>query len=600
MGIDRKFIALLTGLLLILLPFSYLFSENKKKKTVAKNSPAFGVAVDVVVVNATVTDKDGNPITDLTANDFKVYEDSKPQEIQTFTLESYGAAVSQEKKPKSAAFKDTKANRNLTRQNAPQPRLITIFIDDLTMYSPSDLPLLIKSIKKFVAEGLGPMDQLAILSASGRVKFPFSNNKQQLSDGLSVAYQDMNYLPIVRSDCPQLTDLQAARLSDGTSSWDVIYKDLVKKAQACLNTPYVEAGRSYLIGKAKGQNAIVEYQIRSFLQTLRQHIRALRHFEGAKTVMIFSDGFLAENSSPIVYPLQEIVDLALRSGIALNTTNIQGAATFIDASEGLGKVGDFPNPSDSAKMASNPVLYAQEMQQEFDQKMSANAIADRERDSLEDMRAKQDPLIQIARDTGGLYNANLRNILNRRDYSYVISYGMPAHKTSGRYHKIRLEVTRPGLKLSYRKGYYTLKEELSYVNSKREDIMEALHGPGNMNQIPIALSYNYFQESDSSYSVSFLTDVNVRNVKFLEEDGRRTNQVSLVLAAYDETDHYIDGIEKVIDFRLLESSHEAMRKSGLASRVELKLPIGRYKIKAVVREGAQGKVGSVTKAVEIP
>jgi polyphosphate kinase len=41
-------------------------------------------------------------------------------------------------------------------------------------------------------------------------------------------------------------------------------------------------------------------------------------------------------------------------------------------------------------------------------------------------------------------------------------------------------------------------------------------------------------------------------------------------------------------------------KRGLTSRVELKLPVGRYKIKAVVREDTQGKLGSITKSVEIP
>ena len=44
----------------------------------------FRVPVDVVVVNALVTDRQGHPVTDLTANDFSVYEDGRRQEIQTF------------------------------------------------------------------------------------------------------------------------------------------------------------------------------------------------------------------------------------------------------------------------------------------------------------------------------------------------------------------------------------------------------------------------------------------------------------------------------------------------------------------------------------
>jgi hypothetical protein len=76
--------------------------------------------------------------------------------------------------------------------------------------------------------------------------------------------------------------------------------------------------------------------------------------------------------------------------------------------------------------------------------------------------------------------------------------------------------------------------------------------------------------------------------------------VSFILAAFDENDKYINGIDKSIEFRLLEESYTGLRDRGLTSRVELKLPIGRYKIKAIVREANQGKMGSVTKSVEIP
>jgi hypothetical protein len=73
-----------------------------------------------------------------------------------------------------------------------------------------------------------------------------------------------------------------------------------------------------------------------------------------------------------------------------------------------------------------------------------------------------------------------------------------------------------------------------------------------------------------------------------------------VLAAYDEAGQFISGLEKIIDFRLLESSYAGLLNRGLTSRVELKLPAGRYTLRAVVREGNQGKMGSAVKAIEIP
>ena len=224
-----------------------------------------------------------------------------------------------------------------------------------------------------------------------------------------------------------------------------------------------------------------------------------------------------------------------------------------------------------------------------------------------DRMMQEKPMAQIASETGGEFfprsnniYLGLQTIAHRRHSYYVLTYAMPPHKPDGAYHHIKLEVTRPDLKVSYRKGYYSPTEELTFENSNREDLMAALHGPGNMNEIPITLSYSSSQEDDSTYAVSFITNVNIRKLRFPEEDNRRRNQISLVLAAFDEADHFINGLEKSIDFQLLENSYTDLLQHGLTSRVELKLPIGRYRIKAVVRENSQGKMGSIVKSVEIP
>ena len=48
--------------------------------------PTFRVRVDAVELDASVTDARGNPVTDLTADDFDILEDGKPQTITSFTL----------------------------------------------------------------------------------------------------------------------------------------------------------------------------------------------------------------------------------------------------------------------------------------------------------------------------------------------------------------------------------------------------------------------------------------------------------------------------------------------------------------------------------
>jgi hypothetical protein len=49
--------------------------------------PKFKTGVEIVTITATVTDADGRLVTDLTKDDFEVFEDALPQTITQFTGE---------------------------------------------------------------------------------------------------------------------------------------------------------------------------------------------------------------------------------------------------------------------------------------------------------------------------------------------------------------------------------------------------------------------------------------------------------------------------------------------------------------------------------
>jgi hypothetical protein len=289
----------------------------------------------------------------------------------------------------------------------------------------------------------------------------------------------------------------------------------------------------------------------------------LGHFEGQKTVIIFSEGFLSEPKSHIRDKVQEAIDLALRYGIVLN----------------------FVNPLD----VSGREGY-------FDLQMGP-----------EDDLARYTTIEQMAKYTGGIFHNDnsmingIKEITRRKLYRYVMSYTLPPGKRPGSYRKIRVEVNQPGLELSYIKGYYVPKEELSFQNSKKEDILNAVYAPGNIQEIPVKLSYNYSLAADgANYAVSFLTRVNIQKMKFYEEEKRRKNLLHLVLAVFDEAGNYVNGLEKAVDFQLLESSYADLLNQGIDSKCEFKLAQGRYTIKSIVREDNQGKLGSISKTIEIP
>jgi VWFA-related protein len=574
------------GLLTYTAVCTFLLSQGKQPANPSKQGrPAFRVPVSVVVVNATVSDGQGKPVNNLTQGDFKVYEDGKLQTISTFALESYEPIPTGE----TAAPEGKSRSESVSSSPPIRPRMISILIDDVTTASSRDqYPQLVSAITQFVKQDVKEGDQVAIVSGSGRLQFPFSDNRETILEELRAISSKLRADTAVKSDCPSLTDFQAKKISERftedisrpSSIQDPYFEVAVQETLQCMALDPTDPN-SVMIAKtsarsaASRQNQESEYRIRTLLDTFRRYIRTLKHIDAVKTAVIFSGGFLAEGDSPISYQLQDVVDQALSSGVVLNTVDIRGLYTTMP----------------SAAERSGTAFTTQ-----FKQTMR-----------MEDLAAQEAPLFRIANDTGGMFyhNSNdlydgLKQIVRRRSSYYVLTYTKPSSASDGRYHQIKVEIARPGLELSYRKGYYAPKEEMSFERRRKEDILEALQAPANLNEIPIGLAYSYYQEDDSTYVVSLSTKISIRGLPFIDDNSRHRNLINAVVVALDEMDHFVDGIEKSIDFKLTDASYATLLDHGLSSKVELKLPPGRYKIKAVVREGTQGKMGSLTKAIEIP
>ncbi len=545
-------------------------AEQKSKEEPEKASSfTLRVPVDVVVVNAAVIDKKGNPVKDLTVDDFKIYEDGKPQPIHTFALESYRAV---QETPGTASKKEA-VGEPKPAETPTSPRYFSLVIDDLNFPVMDQFYLSIEAMKQFVTNQILPEDLVMIYAASGRAKFPFTSDKQALLQYLSELYKKLNLAGSNTNVCPPMTDLQAYHITNRMNdfvSLPVAMMDYCNCAP-CLGGVNVEDEVRFVARRHYEEDR--HYRLVA-LASLRQLVQVLRHFEGKKSVILFSPGFIAQD---VKFEIQEVVDRSLRSRVVFNVIDARGLYTVgFEASDRVGG-------GDATLLGKKISLLGSSKS------------------------AQSDSLEQMSLDTGGIFYRNnndlyagMKKVAERQTYSYVLTYASPSAHNDGRYHKIKLEVSRPGVELSYRKGYYEPKEEISFESRKKEDIQEAMWAPGNVNQIPIQLSHNFYQLDDNRYQLSLLTRVDMRKVKFLHEDERHKNLVNLVLMVLDEKDHYVDGLQKNVEFSLTDAGYDHLVNYGMTAKVEVAVLPGRYKVKTVVREGVQTKMGALTRIIEVP
>jgi len=100
-----------------------------RSRPVAAQQPTFQTTVNFVDVDVTVADAQGNFVSGLTAGDFEVFEDGKPQTIQTF---SYIELPVERPDPYRLAGQpvpdDVRSNRDVS-----SGRVYIILLDDLNV-----------------------------------------------------------------------------------------------------------------------------------------------------------------------------------------------------------------------------------------------------------------------------------------------------------------------------------------------------------------------------------------------------------------------------------------------------------------------------------
>jgi len=121
----------------------------------AQQAPVFQSETKVVLVDAIVTGKKGEFVRDLTAKDFRVWEDGKEQTIKSFSLE--------------------------TDSSAAEPRRLVLFFDDTGM-SVADQGRSLQAAATFVDANTGPNRLMAVVTFDGglRVVQAFTGNAVRL------------------------------------------------------------------------------------------------------------------------------------------------------------------------------------------------------------------------------------------------------------------------------------------------------------------------------------------------------------------------------------------------------------------------------------
>ncbi len=379
----------------------------------AEEQPVFRAGINFVRVDVIATDKQGNPVTDLTQDDFEVLEDNKRQAVETFRL------VKVESQQLIEAVSPIRSRNDEENAAANEnSRIFVFFLDDYHV-------------------------RLGNSMASRRPLTEFVQNQVAPSDLLAVMY------PLAPLDTVVLTRDHAS-----------IIRILERFEGRKFNyTPRNSAEERY----AQQPTEIVE-QIRrqvslSALEGLSVKLGALR--EGRKAIILVSEGYTALLPPQMRDANAQMPGLGNpnRSNPMAGENNIyEDRAKFsasLDVQRELQEVFNAANRTNTAIYSVDPRGLATG---EFDINENVNF-----KTSNESLTATQDTLRILSDETDGraIVNRNdlakgMQQIMRDSSAYYLLGYNSTQAPQDGKFHAIRVRVKRPGIQVRARKGYWAL------------------------------------------------------------------------------------------------------------------------------------------------
>jgi VWFA-related protein len=382
--------------------------------------PPFRTGIDFVRVDVLVTDRQGNALKGLTQADFEVYEDDKPQKVESFRfIEVSGNPVEGELPRQIRTTHDEETE--LARDDV---RLFVIFFDDYHVRRGSALAVK-EPLTRFIRTQLGPMDVVALmypLTAFSEIGFTRSHDAMVREiarfDGRKHDYTPRNQFEERYAYYPAET-VERIRNQVSLSALESLVQGLGS----------LREGRKSVILVSEGYSNYLPPQLRDPVASMpgygNPNRRRGRAGERTPDEQLLEERAAFMQNTDLLTDLREVFTAANRANVAIYALDPRGLAAFeYDIDQGVGLQRDKAG---------------------LDQGLNT--------------------LRTLADETDGraIINSNdlqtgLKQMVKDASSYYLLGY-TTASPTDGKFHEIKVRVKRPGVQIRARKGYWALKQE---------------------------------------------------------------------------------------------------------------------------------------------
>jgi len=261
--------------------------------------PAVRTSTAGVLIDVTVLDKDGRPVTDLTGADFDVSEDGKPQQVISATLMRGGVptrisgTTANETAPAGAAAPSAQPAA-AAAANRPTPTVTAILFDNL---SADSRPFATRAAAQFISTLSGTDEYSGVFLAGLKLStvMPFTNRTADLRAAVdqvaNTAYTSLSADNERKNASYRTQGLTTETPVTANAEYGFGWTTIQEREQRLYGAQDSEKLLTQLaLRMEEGYSRFLnEYEGESSLTGLRSAIAALAPLPGRKSILYFSD-----------------------------------------------------------------------------------------------------------------------------------------------------------------------------------------------------------------------------------------------------------------------------------------------------------------------
>jgi VWFA-related protein len=521
-------------------------------------APVFQSGVSLVLLPVFVIDRDGRAVRGLQPADFEVREDGRPAEIVAFRY---------------VDTTDSDEQDDLRRASAARRRFLLLF--DKSFTDPGGLHRAQQAAGDFVRRRLAFSDLAAVgtfdIHNGVRLVANFTDDRALLAHAIStLGVPSLTRIsdPLALAADLALTDIRPTPggAAETTTTPQALVDDVLR---VLVNRMRAAEAQSYRqnVGLLLGG-----------LGTLAQALRAV---DGRKQILYFSAGF---DARLLVGQWGSEQKSSGESVVSGRLWEVDGETRYGDS-----RLRDTLSQVTRDLSAADAVVHAIDVTGlGTDLSLSQTASS---QDSVRDT-TNWESLGFLAAETGGrlFKDTNdlgpaLAEMLEMTSRYYVLGIQPRAEKAPGAFHKIKVKVSRKGVQLSHRPGYFEREPVAGQTALRRQfDLAELVMSGGERNEIPFTSLCLPFPAPGERQTLGLVVQVPRDSLRWTKGE-----PVSVEVYAYAvaEDGTVLDHLAHSV--RLDPGQADpGDRAQGLSLFGTLSVPPGRYTLRLMVREGESG------------